>query len=156
MIKRLFNKFQKERDLTQGSIGKNLWILAVPMMISNMMQAAFNIVDMIWVGKLGPAALAAVSMSGSVLMIVMFVLIGLGVGTTALIARAIGEKDRPKADNIAMQSLIMGAIGSILFAALGYWLSPWLLKILGADPEVLLLGTGYMRILFLGVIVMFY
>ena len=156
MIKRILHKFQRERDLTTGSISKNLWILAIPMLVSNLLQAAFNLVDMIWVGKLGPAALAAVSMGGFILMIVMFIMIGLGIGTTAMVARAIGEKNVDKANSVAMQSLIIGAVGSILFAIVGYFGSPWLLKILGADPEVLMLGTGYMRILFLGVIVMFY
>jgi len=156
MIKNLFHKFQKERDLTVGSISKNIWILAIPMLVSNLLQAAFNLVDMIWVGKLGPEALAAVSMSGSILMVLMFLMIGLGVGTTALIARAIGEKDNAKADNIAMQSLIMGAIGSFVFGVIGYFLAPWLLQVLGAQPAVLVLGIGYMRILFVGVLVTFY
>ena len=156
MIKSLFLRFQKERDLTSISISKGIWILAIPMIASNLLQAAFNLVDMIWVGRLGPSALAAVAMAGQILMIVMFVMIGIGIGTTAMVARAVGEKDRPKADNIAMQSLVVGFIGSILFAVIGYYLSPLLLEILGAKADVVQLGTGYLQITFLGVIVMFY
>ncbi|MFH1347706.1 MAG: MATE family efflux transporter [Candidatus Margulisiibacteriota bacterium] len=156
MIKKVFLAFQKERDLTTGSITKAIFILAIPMILSNLLQAAFNLVDMIWVGRLGASALAAVAMSGQIIMIVMFVMIGIGVGTTAKVARAIGEKDRPKADNIAMQSLIMGFFGSVIFAVIGYYLSPWLLSVLGAQPDVVALGTGYLRITFFGVIVMFY
>jgi putative MATE family efflux protein len=156
MIKKIFLKFAKERDLTKISITKGIFILAVPMIISHLLQTAFNVVDMIWVGKLGAPALAAVAMSGQILMVVMFIMIGVGVGTTAKVARAIGEKNRPKADNAAMQSLILGLIGSIIFAVVGYYLSPWLLKVLGARPDVVHLGTGYLRITFIGVIVMFY
>lgn len=156
MIRKLLHKFQKERDLTQGSIAKNIWVLSIPMIASNMLQAGFNLVDMFWVGRLGAAALASVAMSGSILMIVMFLMIGVGIGTTALVARAIGEKNRVKADNVAMQSLIMGFFVSLVFAVLGYLLSPWLLQVLGADQQVLTLGLGYMRILFLGVMAMFY
>ncbi len=156
MIKKIIQKFREERDLTTGSISKAIWILAIPMIISNLLQAAFNLVDMIWVGRLGPSALAAVAMAGQILMIVMFVMIGIGIGTTALVARAIGEKNRDKANNVAMQSLILGFIGSLVFAVVGYFLSPFLLKILGANVEVTALGTGYMQILFMGVIVMFY
>lgn len=156
MIKKLFLKFQKERDLTTISISKGIWILAIPMIVSNMLQAAFNLVDMIWVGRLGPAALAAVAMAGQILMIVMFVMIGVGTGTTAMVARAVGKKDRPKADNVAMQSLILGFIGSAVFAVIGYIFSPWLLEILGAKPDVVQLGTGYLQITFAGVIVMFF
>ena len=156
MIKRLFQRFQKERDLTRISISKGIFILAIPMIISNVLQTAFNVVDMIWVGKLGASALAAVAMSGQILLVVMFVMIGIGVGTTAKVARAVGEKDRPKADNVAMQSLILGFAGSVIFAAAGYYIAPWLLRVLGAAPEVVELGAGYLRITFLGVIVMFY
>jgi len=156
MIKKLFTTFQKERDLTKGSISTGIWILAIPMIISNLFQAAFNLVDMIWVGRLGPSALAAVAMSGQIMMIIMFVMIAIGVGTTALIARAIGEKNRPKADNIAMQSIIMGVLGSIVLGIVGYFLAPSLLKMLGAQPDVIALGTGYLQIIFMGVIVMFF
>ncbi|MEE8637778.1 MAG: MATE family efflux transporter [Candidatus Margulisiibacteriota bacterium] len=156
MIKELFLKFQKERDLTTISITKGIFFLAIPMIVSNLLQAAFNLVDMIWVGRLGPSALAAVAMAGQILMVVMFVMIGIGVGTTAKVARAIGEKDRPRADNVAMQSLILGFIGSIIFAVVGYYLSPWLLEVLGARPDVVQMGAGYLRITFIGVIVMFY
>jgi putative MATE family efflux protein len=156
MIKKIFLKFQKERDLTTISITKGIFILAIPMIISNVLQTAFNVVDMIWVGKLGASALAAVAMSGQIILIVMFLMIGIGVGTTAKVARAVGEKDRPRAENVAMQSLILGFIGSVFFAIVGYYLSPWLLEVLGARPDVVQLGTGYLRITFIGVIVMFY
>lgn len=156
MIRRILHKFQKERDLTTGSISKNIWILAIPMIISNMMQAGLNLVDMFWVGRLGAAAIAAVAMSGSLLMIVMFIMIGIGIGTTAMVSRSIGEKNQSKADNVAMQSLILGFFSSILLALIGYFTAPFLLKTLGAEAEVLSLGIGYMRILFIGVNVIFY
>jgi len=156
MIKKILRKFRQERDLTSGSISKNLWILAVPMMASNFLQTALNLVDMAWVGRLGPDALAAVSMSGSILMILMFLMMGVGMGTTAMVARFVGAKQFSQAEHVATQSLIMGFWCSLVFAVLGYFISPWLLKILGADTQVLFLGTGYLRILFLGVVVMFY
>ncbi len=156
MIKKLFLRFQKERDLTSGSISKGIWILAIPMIVSNLFQTAFNLVDMAFVGRLGSAALAAVSMGGQILMVVMFLMIGVAAGTTAMVARAVGAKNQAKADNVAMQSLILGFFGSIIFAVIGYLISPWLLEILGAGPEVIQAGTGYLRITFAGVLVMFY
>lgn len=156
MIKNLFHKFKKERDLTSGPISKNLWILAFPMLASNMLQAAFNLVDMFWVGKLGPQALASVAMAGSVLMIIMFIMMGIGAGTTAMVARAIGAKDKEKAEKAATQSLLLGFIGAAIFSIIGYFLSAWFLQVLGADAQVVKLGTGYMQITFLGVIVIFF
>ncbi|MFA4844167.1 MAG: MATE family efflux transporter [Candidatus Margulisiibacteriota bacterium] len=156
MIRNLLHKFTRERDLTSGSLSKAVWVLAVPMMIGNLLQTAFNLVDMAWVGRLGPDALAAVSMSGSILMVLMFVMIGVGVGTTALVARAIGAKEKAQADHFAMQSLVLGLIGSVFFGLIGYFISPFLLTLLGADPTVASLGTGYLQIMFIGVIVMFF
>jgi putative MATE family efflux protein len=156
MIKRLLHKFQKERDLTTGSISKAIWILAIPMIVSNLLQSAFNLVDMAFVGRLGPVALAAVAMAGQVLMIVMFVMIGVGAGTTALVSRAVGEKNRAKADNIAMQTAILGLVGSVVFGTIGYLLSPWMLEILGASPEVVQVGTGYLQITFAGIMALVY
>ncbi|MBN2057389.1 MAG: MATE family efflux transporter [Candidatus Saganbacteria bacterium] len=142
--------------MTTINISKGIFLLAVPMILSNVLQTAFNVVDMIWVGRLGAPALAAVAMSGQVLMVVMFVMIGIGMGTTAKVARAVGEKNREKADNVAMQALILGFFGSLVFGLIGYFLSPWLLEILGAEPDVVALGSGYLQVTFLGVIVMFY
>lgn len=156
MIKKILQKFQQERDFTAGSITKSLFILAIPMILSNLFQTAFNLVDMAWVGRLGAEALAAVSMSGAILMILMFVMIGIGIGTTAMVARFVGARKYPEAENIAMQSLIMGFFGSVIFAAIGYFLSPWMLGVLGAEPAVVSLGTGYLQITFLGIIVIFY
>jgi len=156
MIKRIIHHFRKERDLTAGSISKAIWFLAVPMIASNVLQSAFNLVDMAFVGRLGPVALAAVAMAGQILMILMFVMIGIGAGTTALISRAVGEKNRTKADNIAMQTAILGLIGSLVFGAIGYFSSPWMLKLLGASPEVIQIGTGYLQITFAGIMALVY
>lgn len=156
MIRKIIEKFQKERDLTTGSISKAIWILAIPMIISNVFQSAFNLVDMAFVGRLGPVALAAVAMSGQIIMILMFLMVGIGAGTTALIARAIGEKNREKADSVAMQSIILVFIGSIIFGVAGFILSPRLLGILGANAEVISVGTGYLQITFGGIIVLVY
>ena len=155
MIKKILHKFKKQRDLTVGSISKNLWILAIPMLVSNVLQATFNLIDMFFVGKLGPAALAAVALSGSILMVVMFLMMGIAMGTMALVSRSIGAKNQAQANNAVMQSLIMVFWGSIIFGIIGYLLSPWVLGFLGANAEVAALGTGYLQITFLGVIAMF-
>ena len=75
------------RDLTEGSIVRNIWHLALPMMIGNVLQNAFNIVDMVFVGRLGPSAIAAVGMSGVVLGFLFVVILGIYIGTVALVAR---------------------------------------------------------------------
>ena len=144
-----------ERNLCQGSIVRNVWALATPMMLGNILQTTFNVVDMLWVGRLGEAAIAAVAMSGSILMVIMTLIIGIATGTIALIARFTGAGDRKKANEVAMQSLILSFIASSLLAAAGFGLAEGMLKLLGGSPEVVALGSGYLRILLVGGTVMF-
>ena len=96
------------RILTEGSIVRNIWYLALPMMIGNLMQDAFTIVDMIFVGRLGPSALAAVGMSGTIQGMLFTVIFGISMGTTAMVARFIGAKKVSEAENVAIQSVILG------------------------------------------------
>lgn len=142
------------RDLTEGSIVKNIWYLSLPMMIGNLLQDTFTIVDMIFVGKLGPSALAAVGMSGTIMGMLFTFIFGIYMGTIATVARFIGAKDTKSAENVAMQSLIMGVFCYAVLASLGYIFSPFMLKILGAAPEVVQQGVPYMRISFVGSITM--
>ncbi|MFA6169736.1 MAG: MATE family efflux transporter [Candidatus Margulisiibacteriota bacterium] len=156
MIKRLYHKFKERRDLTDGSIAKNIFFLATPMIVSNFLQTMFELVNMFWVGRLGSTALAAVAMSGSIIMVVMFMMMGIGVGTTAMVARAIGAKEHGRAERVVQQSLIIALVGSIILAVLGYVISAPLLQLLGATPEVMPLGTSYMHITFAGSFVIFF
>ena len=148
-------KIIEKNDLTKGSISKSIWKLALPIMISVVLHNAFNIVDMIFVGRLGPEAIAAVAMGGIFFGIIMIALIGISIGTTAMIARAIGAKDIKEAEDIAVQSLFMGVIGSIALGLSGYFLAEPMLILFGASGEVISLGASYIRILSLGSITMF-
>ncbi|MCK9554879.1 MATE family efflux transporter [bacterium] len=156
MIKRFFKNVSLKRDLTNGNIAGHIWFLSLPIIVTNLLQTLFNLVDMFWVGKLGPDAIAAVAMSGTILMIVMFFMIGIGAGTTALISRFIGAKENAQADNTAMQSITMSFFISVIMSAAGYFYSPWLLEILGASSEVVMCGTGYLQIIFASIFIMFF
>ncbi|MBU0687265.1 MAG: MATE family efflux transporter [Candidatus Margulisbacteria bacterium] len=153
MIKRIAQKLsslRQKRDLTVGSISKNIWILALPLVVGNFLQSMFNLVDMFWVGRLGPSALAAVAMSGSIMMILFTMVIGLATGTTAMVSRFIGAKKTVEAAQVAAQSINISVFGSIFIAVLGYVFAGGMLKLLGAPPDVLRLGSAYLQIIFLG------
>jgi putative MATE family efflux protein len=150
---KLFNR--QNRNLTTGNIYKNIWILAFPMMIGNVLQTVFNVVDMIFVGKLGPDSIAAVALCGMILMLIITLLIGIGVGTTAIIARHIGAKEYVKANEVALQSILLGTFIALFLTVAGYFLSETLMKLFGAEASVVQLGTVYLRITFLGSITLF-
>jgi len=155
MIKRLFKKAHK-LNLTEGNTVKTIWILAFPIMIGNILQTAFNVVDMIWVGRLGPEAIASVAMGGAVLLVVITLIIGLSMGTQSLIARFAGAKKQADAENVAMQSLIIGAILSIILAVVGLIFARPILQALGAKAAILEQGQDYLRIILAGGLVMVY
>ncbi|MFC1719404.1 MATE family efflux transporter [Candidatus Poribacteria bacterium] len=142
------------RDLTEGSIVWNILYLALPAMIGSVFQNTFSLVDMWFVGKLGPSAMAAVGMSGLVLGILFVVIIGVYMGTIALVARFIGAKNQAEAENVAVQSLFLGLFCYAAIAIIGYPLAPTILKMLRAGEDIIVEGVPYIRILFLGSIMM--
>ena len=142
------------RDLTEGSVVRNIWYLSLPMMIGNVLENTFNIVDMIFVGRLGPSAIAAVAVSGVILGFLFVLIFGVYMGTVALVARFVGAKKVSEAENVAMQSLFLGFFCYAAIAIIGYPLAPSILKMLGASEDVVLRGVPYIRIMFLGSLAM--
>ena len=155
MLKRLLSN-RNRLNLTEGSTVKNIWVLACPLILGNILQSAFHVVDMIWVGRLGPEAIASVAMSGVVLMVIITLIMGVSAGTHALVARFIGAKKYEKVENVAMQSLIIGTILSIIMAAGGLVFARQILQVLGAKSLILQLGSDYLKIILNGGLVMVY
>ena len=96
-----------DRDLTEGKLTRNIWHLALPLMVTSALQDLFNIVDMIFVGRLGPAAIAAVSVSGILMGVVRMVAIGISTGPVALVSRFIGQKNLEAAGTVMFHSVIL-------------------------------------------------
>jgi len=143
------------RDLTKGSISKNLWVLALPMILGLLSETAMSLIDMFFVGKLSPQAIAAVSMARMISWTLMIFAEGLCIATTAMVSRFYGAGDRSMANRVANQSIILGMISSILFGLFGYFFSEEFLKLVGAGPDVITVGLNYMRIIFIGSITMY-
>jgi putative MATE family efflux protein len=138
------------RDLTTGSLLRNLWTLALPMIVANVLQNAFSIVDMIFVGRLGPTAVAAVAVSGLVMMVAWTLLIGVAISTVATVARFFGARDMEQANAAAVQSLILGGLISVVLILFGLFLDEPVLRLLGASPEMMEPATAYFRVVFVG------
>ena len=138
------------RDLTTGSLLRNLWTLALPMIVANVLQNAFSIVDMIFVGRLGPTAVAAVAVSGLVMMVAWTLLIGVAISTVATVARFFGARDMEQANAAAVQSLILGGLISVVLILFGLFLDEPVLRVLGATPEMMEPATAYFRVVFVG------
>ncbi|MCP4724447.1 MAG: MATE family efflux transporter [bacterium] len=137
-------------QLLSGGITKNIITLALPILAANIIANAYYIIDMIFVGRLGPEALAAVSMGGILMSFTWTMLVGLAIGTSSFIARYYGAKDVKMVTNIARHSILIAVVIAAVLAAYGLFGSEPSLKLLGAEGEVLRLGTSYTKIVFCG------
>jgi putative MATE family efflux protein len=130
-------------DYTQGSIGRAILLLAVPMMLEMAMESTFAVVDIFFVSFLGASAIATVGLTESILTLVYAVAIGLSMGTTALVARRIGEKKPKEGADAAVQAIIVGLAASIPIALAGMFFAKDILRLMGADAWALKHGYGY-------------
>ena len=130
-------------DYTQGSLGRAILLLSIPMMLEMAMESLFAVVDVYFVSSLGASAVATVGLTESVLTLVYAVAIGLSMGTTALVARRIGEKNRVEAADAAVQAILVGAAASIPFSIAGIFFAKDILALMGADAWALEHGYRY-------------
>lgn len=135
-----------EHDYTQGAIGRAIFLLAVPMVLEMSMESIFAVVDAYFVGRLGPAAVATIGLTESLMIVIYTVAMGLSIGVTATVARRIGEKDADGAARAAVQGLLLGLGLSALLGLGGAVYAGELLALMGADAEVLAVGTDFARI----------
>ncbi len=144
----LFESFKShDRDFTQGLISDAVILLAIPMILELSLESVFAIVDMFFVSKLGPNAIAAVGLTESVATLVYSLGIGFSAGATAVVARRTGEKDQKGASVAAAQAILIGLVGSLVISVVGAYFAPDLLQLMGASPEVVAVGAVFPRIL---------
>jgi putative MATE family efflux protein len=138
------------RDLTSGSLHRNIWYLALPMMMETGIMNVSQVLDTYWVGQLGSAALAAVTISITIRWVINSLANGLGIGGMAVVARRIGERDQVAAEHATWQTILLGLVVSLVLGGVGLALAEPVLVLLGADAEVLPLGLAFLRVSFGG------
>jgi putative MATE family efflux protein len=139
--------FGSEQNFTEGSIGRAITLLAIPMVLEMLMESLFGIVNVFYVASLGADAIAAVGITESLLTLIFGIAIGLSMATTAIVARRIGEENPEAASIAAVQAIFIGIITSVLIGIVGILYGPALLKLMGASPNVIDMGSGYTRII---------
>ena len=133
------------KDLTTGSIPRHIIGLAVPMAAGMIFQTMYYLVDLYFVAALGDAAVAGVSAAGNVQFMVMAITQVLGVGTMALIAQAVGRRDRDDANLVFNQSTMMALACGIAVLIGGLLVSRRYMIAVGADAATVEAGTQYLR-----------
>ena len=138
------NKFEVKE------VRRSILLLAIPAILEMMLHTLVWTADTAMIGRLGPASISAVNLGAQIVFTLGNILGGLGVGAVALVCRNIGAKNKIKAENIATQSIGIGVLVSLMIGVLGVSTSGLIFKNLVDDPEVITLGTEYLRILFVG------
>ena len=143
---------------TEGPIVPAIIALAVPMVLEMVMESLFAVVNIFWVAHLGSAATAAIGLTESLLAMIYTVAMGLSIGVMAVVARRMGERDEDGASDAAFQTIVLGLTLSLVLGVVGGLSAPSLLRAMGADAEVLRIGSTYATIMLAsnGVILMLF
>jgi len=133
-----------------SAMRKSIYLLAWPVIAELVLQTVTQMADMIMVGRLGAACVAAVGLSNQPLNIAQGFFMGISVGTTALVARFVGAGDRKRADMVTAQSLVLGTILAAILGTIGFLATPRLVRFMKAGADVIPYGESYMRTLMPG------
>jgi len=135
------------QDFTRGSLNRAVYLLAIPMILEMAMESVFAVADAFFVSRLGADALATVGLAESMLTLVYGVALGLAMGTTAMVARRIGEKRPEAASVVAVQAVALAVVLSLVTGIPAFMYGGRLLALMGASPSIIAVGSGYTSIL---------
>jgi putative MATE family efflux protein len=124
-------------------------VLSTPMLASAGLMMAFQLADLSFLAQLGDGPMAAVIIANQTLrQFVMMLLMGMSFASQALIARAIGKGDSERAEHVAGQLVLIGAVFSVLVACVGLAIPDLLFRVAGSDPSFAPYGVPYIRLIF--------
>ena len=148
-------KSREEFDLTSGGIAKPLFYLSIPIVVTNLLQTMYNLVDTIWLGRYSTEALAAISFAFPLIFFLISLGLGISIAGSILVAQNIGADDERQAEFAAAQTVTFAIIASVVLGGIGYFIVGDLLSFLGASEAVLPGATAYLKIISLGMVFMF-
>jgi putative MATE family efflux protein len=132
------------KDMTQGSVTRHLLHMSVFLAVSMLVQTLYLLADLYWVGRLGKEAIAAVGLSGNLMMVVVALTQMLGVGTTTVIAQAAGRKAQPEAELAFNQSIILSLLVALAFGLCSFPFRQQYSQALSADAPTAVLAESYL------------
>jgi putative MATE family efflux protein len=143
---------QSKNSLLEGPLLRSLLTLAVPIVLANVLQSGYQLIDAFWVGRLGGAAIAAVSLSFPVMFLMFAIGGGLSIAGSTLIAQYVGASNGEMVSHVAGQTLLMVILVSLFLGIIGFTLAPDLLRLMGVAPDVYPGALGFMRVSFVGLV----
>ena len=132
------------KDMTHGSVTRHLLHMASFMAVSMVVQTLYLLADLYWVGRLGKEAIAAVGLSGNLMMLVLALTQMVGVGTTTVISHAAGRKDQANAEVAFNQSIVLSLVVGLLFGLCSFPLRNYYSQSLSADAPTAAMAVSYL------------
>lgn len=141
---------KKRKDLIlHGSMYKVIITLAAPIMLSNLIQTLYSLIDGIWVSKLGSIQFAAISFVWPVMFLFISIGIGLFIAGTSILSQFIGASKYDKASKYASQLIAIAVVCALCFSFVGYLISPTIVNLMGAKGDLAHYSEIFLRITFL-------
>ena len=143
-------------DLTEGNIPRHLIRFSIPMLLGNLLQALYNTVDSIWVGRfVGPEALGAVSISFPIIFALVALVMGITMATTTMVAQYAGAKQYDMVRKTINNSILVLILSGLFLTGIGLWLHVPILRLINAPEAILPMASSYLSIFLGGMIFMF-
>jgi len=139
-------------DISQLQVLRQVWQLALPVMLTNLLQTLVNVVDVYMVGRLGPISIAAVGMGSIVRMLVLVMILSVTTGAMSLVAQAKGARDPERMSFVTRQAISSGILLSLVLTGLGIISARPLMMLAnsGGAAQAVELGTAYLQVFFIG------
>ena len=137
---------QRENKMGTMPVNRLLVTMSIPMIISMLVQALYNVVDSVFVSRINENALTAVSMAFPIQNLMIAVAVGTGVGTNALLSRSLGEKNQRMADKAANNSVFLACASYLVFLIFGLTCSELFYKLQTDIPEIISFGRDYISV----------
>ena len=144
----------RDRDWTQGSVSKNVLLLAWPVIVNSIVMQFDMIIVMVWIAWLGVKTVAGVGVAGTLTMLISMFRMGVTTGERAMITRCVGADDIEGANHVVLQAFWLNIALGIVTVVIGVMLAEPFMRLMGVEEEVARQGVTYMRIMFFGSAVM--
>ncbi len=144
-----------ENKLLNGSILKSILLLAVPIMFVNLLQVAYQLTDLFWVGRIGTEAVAAISLSFPVIFFFISLGMGLSLAGSILVAQYKGKNHQRGVDYVAGQAISLTLISAAVMSFIGYLFTDLIISLMGANQAVSSGAVSYLHISFIGMVFVF-
>ena len=143
------NVKSRKNFILKGNIYKVLITLAIPVMINNLIQTLYNLVDGIWVSKLGSVPFAATSFVWPVEFLFISIGSGISIASTSLLSQLIGAGKDEETGIYSSQIVVLSILSSIIFSIIGFFLTPLIVFLMGASGYLANYSNIYLRITFM-------